>query len=59
MDGIKPEHEERAKQRPEGSDDRQPYVKPDFQFERVFETMALHCGKISLHQKHCGNNTKS
>lgn len=26
---------------------RKPYVKPAFQFEKVFETMALACGKTS------------
>ena len=25
---------------------RKPYTKPAFQYERVFETMALSCGKI-------------
>lgn len=32
---------------------RKPYQKPEFRFERVFETMALACGKISPTQKHC------
>ncbi|HUB03115.1 MAG TPA: hypothetical protein VL983_10530 [Terriglobales bacterium] len=26
---------------------KKPYSKPSFQFERVFETQALTCGKIS------------
>jgi hypothetical protein len=29
---------------------RKPYRKPEFRFERVFETMALACGKISPSQ---------
>jgi hypothetical protein len=32
---------------------RKPYRKPEFRFERVFETMALACGKVSPTQKHC------
>ncbi len=32
---------------------RKPYQKPKFRFERVFETMALACGKVSPTQKHC------
>jgi hypothetical protein len=32
---------------------RKPYQKPQFRFERVFETMALACGKVSPTQKHC------
>jgi hypothetical protein len=32
---------------------RKPYGKPQFRFERVFETMALACGKVSPTQKHC------
>lgn len=35
------------------SDGRKPYVKPAFQFERVFETMALACGKVSFQQRQC------
>jgi len=32
---------------------RKPYHKPGFRFERIFETMALACGKVSPTQKHC------
>ena len=35
------------------------YVKPAFQFERVFETMALACGKISATQAQCRGNKKN
>jgi len=38
---------------------KKPYQKPSFRFERVFETMALACGKISITQKHCHFNRKS
>ena len=30
-----------------------PYQKPAFRYERVFETMALACGKISATQAQC------
>jgi hypothetical protein len=32
---------------------KRPYVKPAFRHERVFETMALACGKISSTQAQC------
>lgn len=32
---------------------RRPYQKPAFKFERVFETMALSCGKLSPTQFQC------
>jgi hypothetical protein len=35
------------------------YVKPAFQHERVFETMALACGKVSSTQSQCNTNRKA
>jgi hypothetical protein len=35
------------------------YRKPEFRFERVFETRALSCGKISTIQAQCAHNRKS
>jgi hypothetical protein len=35
------------------------YVKPAFQHERVFETMALACGKVSSTSQQCKNNKKN
>ena len=32
---------------------KKPYQKPEFRFEKVFETMALACGKISPTQFLC------
>jgi hypothetical protein len=32
---------------------RKPYQKPAFRFERVFETMALTCGKVQSTQFQC------
>ncbi|MGH9529827.1 MAG: hypothetical protein ACRD2S_07915 [Terriglobales bacterium] len=35
------------------------YEKPAFKFEKVFETMALHCGKTSPIKDACKFNRKS
>lgn len=32
---------------------RRPYRKPEFRHERIFETMALRCGKIHPRQGQC------
>jgi len=34
------------------------YQKPAFRYERVFETMALSCGKIDVTQGNCKFNKK-
>jgi len=38
---------------------KKPYQKPEFRFERVFETMALACGKVSPTEFQCRFNRKS
>jgi len=38
---------------------KKPYVKPDFRYEKVFETMALACGKISPVVSNCRFNRKN
>jgi len=38
---------------------KRPYVKPSFEYERVFETMALACGKVSPTQAQCRFNRKN
>lgn len=40
---------------PKNSRKREFYQKPAFRFERVFETLALSCGKISGLQSQCRN----
>ena len=35
------------------------YVKPDFQHEKVFETMALACGKLGPTQSQCRFNRRN
>lgn len=41
------------------SSNRRPYVKPQVRYERVFETQALSCGKVSPTQRICGVNRKN
>ena len=38
---------------------KKPYLKPEFRYERAFETMALACGKIRATQTLCRFNRKS
>jgi hypothetical protein len=38
---------------------KKPYVKPEFRYERAFETMALACGKLRASQALCRFNRKS
>ena len=37
---------------------KKPYLKPAFRHEKVFETMALACGKISGTQASCRTNRR-
>ncbi len=39
--------------------EKKPYVKPAFRHEKVFETMALSCGKVSVTQRQCSSYRKS
>jgi len=38
---------------------KRPYVKPEVRHERVFETMALTCGKMQTTEHGCHFNRKS
>ncbi len=38
---------------------KKPYLKPAFRHERVFETMALACGKVKATQQQCRANRKN
>ena len=38
---------------------KKPYEKPAFRYERVFETMALTCGKVSSTQSSCHSSRKT
>jgi len=44
---------EKAHVEPKAQPGRKPYVKPGFRYERVFETMALSCGKTSGTEGQC------
>jgi len=38
---------------------KKPYSRPAFQYEKVFETMALACGKIGLATSGCAGSPKA
>jgi hypothetical protein len=38
---------------------KKPYLKPEFRYERAFETMALACGKMRGNQALCRFNRKN
>ena len=59
MDGFKPEPKERTEDQQGAKGLRKPYITPAFQFERVFETTALRCSKVSFRAKHCKTGAKS
>jgi len=42
-----------------GAEGKKPYEKPTFRFERVFETMALSCGKVQSTQGGCHGGRKN
>jgi hypothetical protein len=48
-----------ASQGEEVSADRKPYEPPQVRHERVFETMALSCGKVQATQGSCRFNRKA
>ena len=41
------------------TEQKKPYQKPSFRYERIFETMALSCGKVRSTQGQCKLNTKN
>lgn len=54
-----PGAEEAKAGRPGEAPKKRRYVKPSFEHERVFETMALACGKVSQTQAQCHFNRKN
>jgi len=42
-----------------GEEPKKPYLKPSFEYERVFETMALRCGKVASTERLCHFNRKT
>jgi len=59
MTETKGKSEDKAASDGTGRSEKKPYEKPSFRHERVFETMALACGKISPTQFQCRFNRKS
>lgn len=57
MEKEKQEQSEKTKE--ETLADMQAYEKPAFRYERVFETMALACGKVNASERQCGLNRKN
>ena len=44
---------------PPGFKEKRPYAKPEFKHEKVFETMALACGKLAPTQHQCRFNRRN
>jgi hypothetical protein len=40
-------------------EEKRPYQKPSFRCEKIFETMALQCGKVQTTQSGCHSNRKA
>lgn len=57
--GEPPPEDAAARAESEPTRGKKPYQKPAFRSERVFETMALSCGKINFTQSHCRFNRKT
>jgi hypothetical protein len=53
------QHEQQATEIETGTQGKKPYQKPSRRRERVFETSALHCGKISSTQGACHSVRKT
>ncbi len=51
----------RKKPQPSGNanEEKKPYQKPAFRHERVFETLALSCGKINATSSNCRLSRKT
>ena len=50
---------EKADQQPQEAARKKPYIKPGFQFEKIFETQALICGKVQTTQSSCHRSRKA
>jgi hypothetical protein len=58
---VKPTEQNRRQDAAAGekSGVKKPYVKPEVRHERVFETMALSCGKVQSTESTCHMNRKT
>ena len=50
---------ERPPQPGNAGKDKKLYQKPAFRYERVFETLALSCGKLAATQNQCHSSKKT
>lgn len=50
------DHPQQPAESPARTSAKKPYQKPAFRHERVFETMALSCGKVQTTQGSCHFN---
>lgn len=54
-----PTSHEKQKRMGDPAKGKKPYQKPEFRFERVFETAALACGKIAGTSAICNSSRKT
>jgi hypothetical protein len=59
MDRVRKNHDASETTKAAGVKPKRPYVKPAFQHEKVFETMALACGKLGPTQAQCRFNRRN
>jgi hypothetical protein len=59
MDRVRNKPDASETRKDHGAKLKRPYAKPAFQHEKVFETMALACGKIAPTQGSCHFNRKN
>jgi hypothetical protein len=59
MDRVRHNHDASETRKDDGAKPKRPYVKPAFQHEKVFETMALTCGKLGPTQAQCRFNRRT
>ena len=59
MDRVRNNHDTSHTRREPSAKPKRPYVKPAFQHEKVFETMALACGKLNPTQAQCHFNRRN
>lgn len=59
MDRVRNNHDVSDTRQATSAKSKRPYVKPAFQHEKVFETMALACGKLGPTQAQCRFNRRN
>jgi hypothetical protein len=59
MDQSEPKNQNAVSEAENKPADKKPYQKPEVRHERVFETMALACGKVGPTQQSCRTNRRA